>query len=497
MTELESDLLAVLPEIALAVGAMLLLMLGVFRAPGAAEGPSAAPRIAAAGQLVSWASALLLIGAAVLVFAADADKLAFNGLFVDDGFSRYAKMLILVSSAVVLVLGLDFMRENAMLKFEYPILIVFAALGMCLMVSANDLMTLYMGLELQSLSLYIVAAFQRDSVRSTEAGLKYFVLGALSSGLLLFGASLVYGYAGSTRFDQIARAVTGDDLPIGLLFGLAFLIAGFAFKISAAPFHMWTPDVYEGAPTPVTAFFATAPKIAAAVLFARAMMSPFLEAAEAWSQILAFLAICSMFLGAFAGIGQTDIKRLLAYSSIGHMGFALVPLAAGTQTGVSAMLVYLAIYLLMTVGVFAFVLTMARDGQPVTRIADLDGLSRTHPGAAAGMAVLMFSLAGVPPLWGFFAKFAAFSAAVDAGMTWLATAAVIASVISAYYYLNIFRRMYFNEPVAPMELRAGLVHRLAFLAAAAAMILAVAPIEPFNGFGTEQAAAAAAASLTK
>ncbi|MEL6979055.1 MAG: NADH-quinone oxidoreductase subunit NuoN [Pseudomonadota bacterium] len=496
MSALEMDLLAVGPEITLAVGGMILLLLGVFRAPGAAEGPEVAPRNAAAGLLVSWATVALLLVTAVWVAGLEGQRIAFNGLFVDDTFARFAKVLILAGSAIVLALGLDAMRQGGILKFEYPILILFAALGMCVMVSARDLMTLYMGLELQSLSLYIIASFQRDSLRSTEAGLKYFVLGALSSGLLLFGASLIYGFAGSTRFDQIAAALAdGGDPPVGLLFGLAFLIAGFAFKISAAPFHMWTPDVYEGAPTPVTAFFATAPKVAAAALFARAMMTPFAEITDAWSQILAFLAICSMFLGAFAGIGQTELKRLLAYSSIGHMGFALVALSVGGEAGVQAMLVYLAIYLVMSIGVFAFVLAMSRDGEPTTRIADLDGLSQTHPGWAIGLTLLMFSLAGVPPLWGFFAKYAAFSAAVQGGLVWLATAGVVASVISAYYYLNIVRRMYFNDPERPIELNAAFPHRLCFGAAAAAMILAIAPAPLLNGFGTEDAAARAAASL--
>ncbi|MEO1120862.1 MAG: NADH-quinone oxidoreductase subunit NuoN, partial [Pseudomonadota bacterium] len=344
MNNFSNDLLAAAPEVALAIGAMVLLMVGVF--VGGSEERKG-------GVVLPMALALLLaVGFVVPRF--DGAQSAFNGLFITDDFSRFAKVLILFSAAIMLFLGTDYLRRNNLLKFEYSVLIIFATLGMCMMVSANDLIALYMGLELQALSLYVIAAFRRDSTRSTEAGLKYFVLGALSSGLLLYGASLIYGYAGTTQFDRIAVAVSDTDAPLGLLFGLAFFIAGLAFKISAAPFHMWTPDVYEGAPTPVTAFFATAPKIAAGALFARAMIEPFNGIQADWQQILAFLAICSMFLGAFAGIGQTNIKRLMAYSSIGHMGFALVGLTAGGEQGVQAMLVYLSIYLVMNIGVFAF-----------------------------------------------------------------------------------------------------------------------------------------------
>ena len=493
MEQLNADLLAALPEIILAVGAMTMLMLGALRPA------NGGPRIMAeTGQAVYLVGFAILIAVGALVFTVgDADSvIAFNGLFVADDFGRFAKTLIIVGALIILILSVDYMRRNALMQFEYPVLIVFATLGMCMMVSANDLISLYMGLELQSLSLYVVAAFRRDSVRSTEAGLKYFVLGALSSGLLLYGASLVYGFTGSTNFGDIAAAVAAMEEPsLGLLFGLAFLSAGLAFKISAAPFHMWTPDVYEGAPAPVTAFFATAPKVAAAALFARVMVEAFGEVTEDWRQILAFLAICSMFLGAFAGIGQTNIKRLMAYSSIGHMGYALVALSAGGEDGVKAMLVYLAIYLVMNIGVFAFILSTSRDGAPMTRISDLDGLAETHPARAAALAVLMFSLAGIPPLWGFFAKYAAFFAAVDAGLAWLAVAGVVASVIAAYYYLAIVRRMYFASTDQPLETTGGVEHRAALTVTAGAMILAVAPVQPFNGFYVDQAASIAARSL--
>ena len=514
MESISADLGVALPEIGLALGAMFLLMLGVFRARGgskrAQEGTA---------QLVLFLSTVLLLVAGAFVArdtgsqgafdcadGAGGEALARGCLFIDDAFSRFAKVLIFFGSALMLMLGTDYMRRHEMMQFEYPILILFAVLGMAIMVSANDLITLYMGLELQSLSLYVIAAFRRDSARSTEAGLKYFVLGALSSGLLLYGSSLIYGFTGSTRFDEIAVAVMGvmsahggeaAHVPVGLLFGLALLLAGLAFKISAAPFHMWTPDVYEGAPAPVTAFFATAPKIAAAMLFARTMMGPFHDMSAQWSQIISVIAVASMFLGAFAGIGQTNIKRLMAYSSIGHMGFALVPLAAGTQAGVEAMLVYLIIYLVTNVGVFAFILMMTKEGAQVAKLSNLDGLARTSPGAAAGLSLLMFSLAGIPPLWGFVAKFTAFRAAIDAGLITLTIAAVIASVVSAYYYLNIIRRMYFAEPSgAPLQLAGGFEHRLTFGVAAIVMILAVAPFKPFNGVGAPEAAAKAAHSLS-
>jgi NADH-quinone oxidoreductase subunit N len=373
------------------------------------------------------------------------------------------------------------------------VLIVLATVGMMLMVSANDLIVLYMGLELQSLALYVVAAFRRDSVRSTEAGLKYFVLGALSSGLLLYGASLTYGYTGTTVFPGIASIVSATaPISLGLLFGLVFLAAGLAFKVSAAPFHMWTPDVYEGAPTPVTAFFATAPKVAAAALFARVLFDAFGGAVGDWSQILAFLAFASMFLGSVAAIGQTNIKRLMAYSSIGHMGFALMGLAAGTEQGAQALLVYLAIYVAMNVGVFAFILTMEKDGRPVTDIGALGLYSRQEPARAAALAVLMFSLAGVPPLVGFFGKFYVLVAAVDAGLVWLAVAGVIASVIGAFYYLRIVYLMYFGTEVAGLDGRMPVLHWALLGGSSLAMVVGI-----INLFGVDTFAANAAATLVR
>jgi NADH-quinone oxidoreductase subunit N len=317
---------------------------------------------------------------------------------------------------------------------------------MLLMISANDLISLYLGLETQSLSLYVIAAINRDSVKSTEAGLKYFVLGALSSGMLLYGASLIYGFTGQTTFGGIAAALTGDHASLGLLFGLVFLISGLAFKVSAVPFHMWTPDVYEGAPTPVTAFLAAAPKVAAMALFVRVMVGPFAAVTHDWQQIVTFISIASMVLGAFAAIGQRNIKRLMAYSSIGHMGYALVGLAAGNQAGVEGVVIYLLIYVAMTIGTFVCIIAMRRATGPVEDIADLAGLSRTNPVMAFFFATLLFSLAGIPPLAGFFAKFYVFLAAIQAGLYPLAVIGVLASVVGAYYYLRIVKIMYFDEP---------------------------------------------------
>ena len=392
----------------------------------------------------------------------------------------------------MLLLSQDYLEKNKLLKFEFPILIAMATLGMMLMVSAGDLMALYMGLELQSLALYVVAAFRRDSVRSTEAGLKYFVLGALSSGLLLYGASLVYGYTGTTNFEGIASTIHEGNLDFGLLFGLVFLCVGMGFKISAAPFHMWTPDVYEGSPTPVTGFFATAPKVAAAGLFARVVHDAFGGAVADWQQIVAFLSVISMFLGAIAAIGQTNIKRLMAYSSIAHMGFALLGLASGTEEGVQALLIYMAIYVTMNVGVFAFILNMERDGNPVTDIKSLALYSRVEPARAAAISALMFSLAGIPPLVGFFGKFYVLKAAVNAGMAWLAIAGVIASVIGAFYYLRIIYFIYFGEEGDALTGKMPMLHKIALYGSALIMIVGV-----FNLFGIEPIAANAAASLFK
>lgn len=425
------------PEIVLAVGAMVLLMWGAFGGRNVA------------GK-VTWGAVVLLLIAFVLTLGIDRGA-TFGGAFVVDTFAVLMKALILVGSLVALILSVDYFRSEKLEIFEYPVLIVLATLGMMMMVSASDLIALYLGLELQSLSLYVLASIRRDNVRSTEAGLKYFVLGALSSGMLLYGASLVYGFTGSTDFATIASVVTGERASLGVVFGIVFIAAGLAFKVSAFPFHMWTPDVYEGAPTPVTALFAMAPKLAAMALFVRILVQGFGDVADDWRQIIVFISIGSMLLGAFAAIGQTNIKRLLAYSSIANMGFALVGLAAGTPEGVTGVIVYLAIYLAMTAGTFAAVLMMRRGDTYVEDIGDLAGLARSRPAVAFFLGVMMFSMAGIPPLAGFFAKFYVFLAAVEAGLFPLAIIGVLASVVGAYYYLRIVKIMYFDEPAESFD----------------------------------------------
>ncbi|MFL4984943.1 MAG: NADH-quinone oxidoreductase subunit NuoN [Xanthobacteraceae bacterium] len=441
-------LLPALPELLLAVGAMALLMFGVYY------------RGERLTQRANGIAIALLIIAGLAVVAVPGDKVVtFGGSFVLDSFARVMKVLALIGSAAALVMSPSYLAAEKQEKFEYAILILLSTLGMMLLVSAADLIALYLGLELMSLSLYVLAAIHRDSVRSTEAGLKYFVLGALSSGMLLYGASLIYGFTGTVSFAGIAQAA--GDGGLGLVFGIVFLFAGFCFKVSAVPFHMWTPDVYEGAPTPITAFFAAAPKVAGIAMFVRATIASFPGITTQWQQILVFVAIASMALGAFAAIGQRNIKRLMAYSSIGHMGFALIGLAAATEEGVRGVVIYMAIYLTMTLGTFACILAMRRDGAMLEDIRDLAGLARTNPPMAFFLAMLLFSLAGIPPLAGFFAKFYVFLAAIKAGLYMLAVIGVITSVVGAYYYLMIVKIMYFDEPepgFAPMpqELKAVL-----------------------------------------
>jgi NADH-quinone oxidoreductase subunit N len=474
-----ADLTIILPEILLAVFAMLGLLGAVYTSKDGMASP------------LLWATAAVFLAMAAWIgFTGEGVNIAFNGMFVDDAFSRFAKVAILMSAAAVLLMSEGYMSSRGILRFEYPVLVVLAVVGMMMMVSAGDLMALYMGLELQSLALYVVASLRRDSAKSTEAGLKYFVLGALSSGLLLYGASLVYGYAGTTLFSGIIQ-VAQEGMSLGLLFGIVFLMAGFAFKVSAVPFHMWTPDVYEGSPTPVTAFFATAPKVAAMALFARVMHDAFGGAVADWQQIMALLSVLSMFLGAFAAIGQTNIKRLMAYSSIAHMGYALMGLAAGTVLGVQAMLVYMAIYVTMNVGTFAFILMMEKDGQPVVNISSLNMYAKREPGRAFAMLVLLFSLAGVPPMLGFFGKLYVLRAAYEADLIWLAVAGVVASVIGAYYYLRIVFFMYFGEETAE-SLNGGKSVILWTMLMGSAAIMVVGIV---NMFGVEGAAAMAASTL--
>jgi NADH-quinone oxidoreductase subunit N len=428
---------AALPELILAAGAMVLLLVGAW------EGERAT-----LPALLS-AIALLALAGIIIAFMPDERATAFNGSFVVDGFAKFLKILTVIGSIGTLWLSGEFLSGPDNRKFEYPVLVLLATTGMLILISASDLIALYLGLELMSLALYVVASFDRDNVRSTEAGLKYFVLGALSSGMLLYGASLIYGFTGTVKFPGIAQAAASGG--IGVVVGLVLLFAGLCFKVSAVPFHMWTPDVYQGAPTPVTAFFASAPKVAAIAAFMRVAHSAFPSIATQWQQIIVFVAIASMVLGAFAAIGQRNIKRLMAYSSIGHMGFALIGLAAGTAEGVQGVLIYMAIYVAMTLGTFACIMSMRRDGKSVEDIADLSGLARTRPAEAFVLAMLMFSLAGIPPLAGFFAKYFVFLAAINAGMFTLAVLGVLASVVGCYYYLVIVKVMYFDEPAPAFD----------------------------------------------
>ncbi|MDR3374125.1 MAG: NADH-quinone oxidoreductase subunit NuoN [Ancalomicrobiaceae bacterium] len=437
------DFAPALPEIVLAVAAMALLMVGVFRG-------------ATSNGLVTGLSLVALLVVLVLVLVGSKGGVTFNGGFVVDPFARFMKAWALIGSALTVLMAADPARRDHWGGFEYPVLVLIATLGMLMMISANDLISLYVGLELQSLALYVVAAIDRDKLKSTEAGLKYFVLGALSSGMLLYGSSLAYGFTGHTDFVGIAAALKSQGGSLGLTLAIVFILAGLVFKISAVPFHMWTPDVYEGSPTAVTAFFAAAPKVAAMALIVRVVVGPFAAAVHDWQQILVFVSVASMLLGAFAAIGQRNIKRLMAYSSIGHMGYALVGLIGGNQEGVSGVAIYMAIYLIMTIGAFAAILAMRKKGQSVEDISDLAGMSRLQPVNAFFLAMILFSLAGIPPLAGFFAKLYVFMAAIKAGFFVVAVIGLVASVVSAFYYLRIVKIMYFDEPegeaLEPMRL---------------------------------------------
>ncbi|TPG12680.1 NADH-quinone oxidoreductase subunit NuoN [Sphingomonas oligophenolica] len=454
-----ANLAMTLPEIVLGLGAIALMLV-------AAWGGSASTKA------VSWASVAVLVGAGIaLIGPASSGGEAFGGLYRADGFAAFAKVLIYAAAAVAIMMAPSFFERTSGddLRPEYPVLILLSACGMGMMVSASDMLTLYVGLELQSLAAYVLASFMRRDARSAEAGLKYFVLGALASGILLYGISLVYGFSGTTLFSGIADAYAGSR-SIGLMVGLVFVFAGLAFKISAVPFHMWTPDVYEGAPTPVTAFFASAPKVAAMALSVRVAVDAMGPATDQWRQIVIFASLASIILGAVAAIGQTNVKRLLAYSSINNIGFALVGLAAGTREGVASVLFYLTVYIVMTLGSFLVVLQMRDEaGEPVETIASMAGLSRTKPLLALAMAMFMFSLAGIPPLLGFNAKLAVFSAAVDAGLFPLAVAGFVASVIGAYYYLRVIKVMYFDDPAPAYGGEAGIVEG-GLIAAAAVFV---------------------------
>ncbi|CAD5257424.1 NADH-quinone oxidoreductase subunit N [Bosea sp. 62] len=465
-----------LPEIVMALGAIAMVLYGAIQGERST-------------RTLEIAALALLALALVLVLRGEGKVVTFNGAFIADGFARFMKVLTLIGAAAAIVLSADFLRRDGAMRFEFPILVVLATIGMMMMISARDLIGLYVGLELQSLALYVVAAFDRDNPRSTEAGLKYFVLGALSSGMLLYGASMVYGFTGTVSYAGIAEAVKGGHPGIGLIIGLVFVAAGVAFKISAVPFHMWTPDVYEGAPTPVAAFFASAPKMAAMAMTVRIFVGAFPGALHDWQQIILFMSIASMALGAFAAIGQTNIKRLLAYSSIANMGYALVGLAAGTPAGVQGVMTYMAIYLATTLAAFACVLMMNRNGKPVEEIGELAGLSRTNGWMAFAMSMMMFSLAGIPPLAGFWAKWYVFLAAIEAKLYVLAVVGVITSVVGAYYYLRIVKLIYFDDAKPAFDKGDAGVRTVLLISALFVLVLSFLPAPLFDS------AAAAAKSL--
>lgn len=438
MTSLSFALAHSFPEVVLGAGAVLLVLLGAIRGRSS-DGP-----------MTELAVGVLALAIVIILLGSKTNAVIYNHAFVDDGFGRFMKVFSYAGSLVTLLMGQEFLARAKIDKFEFPILVLLATLGMSMLISAGSLITLYLGIELMSLALYVVAAFYRADRRSLEAGLKYFVLGILSSGMLLYGASLIYGFAGTVSFIGIAAALKGAP-SLGVIFGLVFLFAGLAFKMSAVPFHMWTPDVYEGAPTPVTAFFASAPKLAAVAITVRVSITAFPGITLQWQQIIIFISILSMALGSFAAIGQTNIKRLMAYSSIGHVGFALVGLAAGTQQGVAAVLIYMGIYLVMVLGTFAMILAMRVNGKPVELISDLAGLARTNGTMAFFMAMMMFSLTGIPPLAGFFAKFYVFNAAIQAHLYGLAVIGFLMSVVAAVYYLRIVKVIYFDDPAPAFD----------------------------------------------
>ncbi len=486
MTASVPNLIPAIPELFLAGVAMALLMFGVFH-----RGDSRAEQ-AQTSRLMSYLSVITLVLTLMLVTTVSGERtVTFAGMFVTDQFAIFCKALVLIGSGLAIVIAQDFLEHQGMARFEYALLILFATLGMMLMISANDLIALYLGIEMQSLALYVVAAFQREDTRSTEAGLKYFVLGALASGMLLYGSSLIYGFAGTTGFEALAATFKGAGAApsIGVIIGLVFILAGLAFKVSAVPFHMWTPDVYEGAPTPVTAFFSVAPKIAAFALFVRVMVGPFGDLVGQWQQVVIFISIASMTLGAFAAINQNNIKRLMAYSSIGHVGYALIGLAVGGEGGVRGILIYFAIYLFMNIGAFGCILAMKRGGAMVEGIDDLAGLSKSQPMLALALGIFMFSLAGIPPLAGFFGKLYIFLAAVEANLYALAVIGVLTSVVGSYYYLRIVKVMYFDDPTESLDKLAQREIGVVLLGTSLLIVLFFA----YPGPVLNQAAAAAAA----
>ena len=479
MNFMMTDILPALPEVFLAGVALVLVLVAAYGGEGARN----------ARRVTQLALAAIIVALLMLLNGSQDQAMAFGGMFRADGFALYMKVLVLVGTFGALLLALRPMGDNDINKPEYSLLVLLALVGMMLMISANDLMSLYMAIELQSLPLYVVAAMRTNSLRSSEAGLKYFLLGALSSGMLLYGASLVYGFAGTTSFDGIAAAVAGGDLPVVFIIGMVFMVSGIAFKVSAAPFHMWTPDVYEGSPTTVTALFAIAPKVAAMALMMRLTYGAFGPIADEWSQVLIALSIASMVVGALGAIMQTDIKRMMAYSSIAHMGYALAGLAAGSEAGALGVMIYMTGYVFMGAGTFAIILLMRRDGKEATKITDLKGLSQTHPLPAIGLLIMMFSMAGIPPLAGFFGKWYVFLAAVQAGLIPLAVIGVSMSVVGAFYYLRIIRLMYFEDADNPLDVTPRPINRFVLMVSIGVVLLF------FAGLGSLLDAAGSASTV--
>jgi len=473
-----TDILPALPEIILATLALVLVLVAAYGGESA-RNAQRVTRIALGGIVLALA----------LIWSSSAgNETAFGGMFRADSFAGYMKILVLLGTFCALYMSITPLAKDDINKPEFALLVMLALVGMMLMISANDLMSLYMAVELQSLPLYVVAAMRTNSLRSSEAGLKYFLLGALSSGMLLYGASLVYGFAGTTSFSGIAAAVSADQLPVVFIVGMVFMVSGIAFKISAAPFHMWTPDVYQGSPSPVTALFAIAPKVAAMALMMRLTYGAFGSIEAEWSQVLVALSIASMVVGALGAIMQTDIKRMMAYSSIAHMGYALAGLAAGTQQGALGVMIYMTGYIFMGAGAFAIILLMRRDGQSATRVADLQGLSRTHPTLALGLMIMMFSMAGIPPLAGFFGKWYVFLAAVNAGLVPLAVIGVVMSVVGAFYYLRIIKIMYFEDADEPLDTEIPVANKLVLGVSIAVILLffiGLSPLLETAGFAAD------------
>lgn len=464
-----------LPEIALACAGMLLLVVGVLTTTNSFM-------IASTGTLAAF------LASGLLLFLSGSGH-GYADLMVVDDYSRFSQLLILIAAALCILLAMDWSRREDLRRFEFPLLMLFSVVGMMLMVSASSLMTLYVGVELMSLPIYVLAAFSRDNLRSAEAGLKYFVLGALASGLLLYGISLTYGFSGATEFSTVSIALS-DPLRVsaGVVVGLVFILAGLAFKVSAVPFHMWTPDVYEGAPTPITAFMGTAPKVAAMSLLVRVLDGPFGHLIGQWQLLVTIVAVASMLLGSLAAIGQKNIKRLMAYSSIGHMGYALIGLAAGSSQGVRGVMIYLTTYVFMNVGSFAVILGMRRNGRLVEGIADLAGLGRTDPARAMWLAIFMFSMAGIPPFAGFWGKYFIFAAAVQSGLWTLAIIGVLTSVIGAFYYIRIVKLMYFDEAAPAFD---TMPPSLSFAAAATGLFTGLFFVFPAPIVAAAEAAARA------